>query len=71
MLKDHPVIEKMERYGYMTTEPATLGRDSLGNEVIEGDVLYELDDKTFVAEEISFDASMVLKLLGAERKIAQ
>ncbi|WP_277680392.1 hypothetical protein [Gracilibacillus dipsosauri] len=71
MLKDHPVIERMERYGYMTPEPATLGRDSLGNEVIEGDVLYELDDKTFVAEEISFDASMVLKLLGAERKIAQ
>ena len=71
MLKDHPVIERMERYGYVNKEPETLGRDSLGNEVIEGDVIFELDDKTFVAEELTYDASMVLRTLGAERKIAQ
>ncbi|RST57635.1 hypothetical protein D5F11_021480 [Siminovitchia terrae] len=46
------------------------GTDALGNEIHARDEVFEYDDKTFVIEELSYDAQKVLELLGAERKYA-
>ena len=46
------------------------GTDALGNEIHARDEVFEYDDKTFVIEELSYDAQKVLELLGAEGKYA-
>ncbi len=56
--------------GLWNDEEKITGTDALGNEIHARDEVFEYDDKTFVIEELSYDAQKVLELLGAERKYA-
>lgn len=70
---DHPVIKEIERTGYPAgyKEPQHLGVDAMGVEVLAGDVVFRLNDETFVESEISYDAREILKMFGATREIAK
>jgi len=69
----HPDITAAIRTGYPrgVKEPQEIGFDSLGNEILEGDTIYELNDEIFVIEELGFESRRILEKLGANREIAQ
>ncbi|MGP4041928.1 hypothetical protein ACTWP4_18800 [Gracilibacillus sp. D59] len=71
MLKDHPIIEDIEMNGYPFYEEQSLGMDALGNEILVGDVVFEFNDEIFVEETLSAESVEILKVIGAERTIAQ
>lgn len=52
------------------SEQKKIGNDSLGNEIRNGDAIYEYEGETFVVEELSYDTIHVLELIGATRKTA-
>lgn len=52
-------------------ERKEVGTDALGNEIFEGDEVFEYNEELFVVEELSYDAREILELFGAVRKIAK
>lgn len=72
MLKDHPVIEQLEAWGYPKTTSLSgfVMDDSLNNEIYTGDEYLEYDGETYLIEPLSSDAVEILEKHGAERKIA-
>lgn len=54
MLRDHPVIERMERTGYpnMIEQPEHAGTDYFGDEVLEGDSIVEYDGEIVLKENL-------------------
>lgn len=69
-MRNHPVIERIERTGYPVQPTNDLMFDSLGCPYSTGDLLLEIDDKVFVYDSIDYETLTVLNLLGATRKIA-
>ena len=70
MLKDHPVIERIERIGYPYPEDdVKLGTDSYGVPIYRNDTLLEYEDFKFVEEELSDGEINLLRFLGAERVV--
>lgn len=69
---DHPAIIEMEMTGFAPGESELeyRGDDFFGNEVYEGDEIYELDQEIFYVEELSADAKEILEFYGADKKTA-
>lgn len=72
MLKDHPVIDQLEVWGYPKTTSLSgfVMDDSLNNEIYTGDEYLEYDGEKYLIEPLSSDAIEILEKHGAERKIA-
>lgn len=70
---EDPILRSMMATGYPPgyDEPEIIGTDALGNEVFEGDDIYDLNGEIFVAEEISYDAKQILEMFGATRTTAK
>ena len=67
----HPMITRIEKYGYPEPEPEVYGTDFFGNEVYEGDLILVIDDEFFLKDELSLDAIKILELFGATEEIAK
>ena len=54
MLRDHPVIERIEKTGYpnMIEQPEHAGIDYYGTEIIEGDDIVEYDGEVVLKENL-------------------
>ena len=63
-MKDHPIIEKLERYGELEQQEL-YAVDALGNEVYYGDEIYTLNNEIYLIDELSQDAITILERHGA------
>lgn len=64
IMRDHPVIERVERFGYpnVIIQPEHAGSDYFGDEILDGDVVVEYDGdvilkenlERFLSEELDF-----------------
>lgn len=51
-MRDHPVIESIERTGYpMVAQPDHWGTDYYGNEILEGDSIVQLPNGEVILED--------------------
>lgn len=66
---DHPAIVLMERKGEIDLQKM-LCIDALGNEVFEGDEIFEHNDEVFLIETLGHEAKEILEIIGANKKIA-
>lgn len=68
---DHPIVKEIERYGYPLSvkEKKPVAVDDMGYEVFEGEVVFELDERIYLIEELSSDAIEILEKHGAERVV--
>jgi len=64
MLKDHPVIERMERNGNLF-EPEKFIFDSMGYVMKKGDPVLKLNGKVFAEESLSLNEQIILCECGA------
>lgn len=64
MLKDHPVIERMERQGYLIEEPFQ-AFDDLGYPLSKGDPILKLNGKVFSEENLTLNEQIILSECGA------
>ena len=69
---NHPVIELVERTGYMySPRREEYGNDGLGNEVFSGDEILVLYDEFFLRETLLQESIELLEKLGASYAIAK
>jgi Hypothetical protein Yqai len=68
VLRDHPVIERIERTGYpnVIKQPEHSGTDYFGDEVLEGDDIVEYDGEVVLKENLE----KFLSEMGFEFKTA-
>ena len=69
---EHPVIERVERTGYMySPRREEYGIDGLGNETFPGDEVLVLNDEFFLRETLLQESIELLEKLGASYAIAK
>ncbi|WP_108669517.1 YqaI family protein [Peribacillus acanthi] len=62
-MRDHPVIEQMERCGYMVEENECAGSDYFGDEIrseddivkFDGEIILECNLRRYLEEEMGFE----------------
>lgn len=74
MLRDHPVIERMERTGYANAiaQPEHCGTDFFDSEILEGDTVVEYEGETVLLDNLMDRENLqeFLAHLGFEFKTA-